>query len=135
MAKINLFLLAIDHQTKVPLADALAAIDNGACDGIKTKVAASLKDRPARSLTTKGLKNGVYAVPTPQAADDLGFSEIEVKWTWNRKAKARVPYVFIDGEYTPASNPNRRRAVTLITEGIAVPSAASTDEVADEFAI
>jgi hypothetical protein len=120
MAKINLYLAAIDHETKVPLPEALAAIDNGVCDGKKTKVHAALTARPARRLTTKGLKNGTYMVPTPEAAADLGFTEIKVKWSWNAKAKARVPYVSLDGEYTPASNPARRRAVTLVTEGIAV---------------
>jgi hypothetical protein len=121
MAKnTRLFLLVIDHETKVPLPEALAAIDNGAVKGKVRETAAALAARPARRLTTKGLKNGTYMVPTPEAAADLGFTEIKVKWSWNAKAKARVPYVSLDGEYTPASNPARRRAVTLVTEGIAV---------------
>lgn len=132
MAKINLYLSAIDHVTKVSLADTFAVIESGGCDGIKTKTAAALAERPVRPLSTKGLKNGVYAVPAHIAAE-VGFAEIAVKWSWNRKVGARIPYLSIDGEYTPASNPNRRRAVTLVTEGIAVPVAAT--EVADDLAI
>lgn len=133
MAKINLYLSAIDHVTKVSLADTFAVIESGGCDGIKTKTAAALAERPVRPLSTKGLKNGVYAVPAHLAAE-IGFAEIAVKWSWNRRAAARVPYISIDGEYTPASNPNRRRAVTLVTEGIALPVEATT-EVADDLAI
>lgn len=133
---INLYLLAIDHETKGDLSSAFDLINDGTCDGKKKKIAAALKERPARRSTNAGLKNGVYAVPS-FVADNVGFETIEVKWSWNRKAQARIPYVTIDGEYTPASNPNRRRAVTLVTNGVAVPTAASVEvaEIEDDLAI
>ena len=100
MAKINLYLSAIDHVTKVSLADTFAVIASGGCDGIKTKTAAALADRPVRPLSTKGLKNGVYAVPA-HLADEIGFAEIAVKWSWNRRAAAREEILEFAGAGQP----------------------------------
>lgn len=121
----KLYTLALLHETKPPVADAVAMIADGtATKGKIRKIEAALSARKLRTLSPTGLKKGDYAVPEHLTAT-IGGSVITVGWYYKK------PYIKVDGVKVPSGTPRFRCCWTAVTGGIALPVTAATVTVDD----